>query len=117
LAGAMLAFLVVSGCQQGPVSSEESLRHEVEGQLVASCDGCDTRMIFTVSPQDIITARDPSGNKELYLTVVDKDGKPVECCHSPMRVMVDENGKLMLKCPHCGKLKPIAVKNGKVYVE
>ncbi len=118
LAGMLLSsVLVVLGCEQTPVSSEERLRHEVQEQLVATCDGCDTRMAFVVSPQDIITARDPSGNKELYLTVVGKDGKPKECCKSPMRVMVDKNGKLMLKCPHCGKLKPISVENGKVVVE
>lgn len=110
-------MLLAAGCNQTPIASEPTLYEQLKNQIVATCDGCDTRMAFVVSPDDIITARDPSGGNELFLTVVGPDGKVKECCKKPMRLKLDEDGKAILKCPHCGKLKPIAVRDGKVFVE
>lgn len=117
MVGILLTVLLVASCKQEPVTSEQKLYSEFQNQLIATCDGCDTRMVFVVNPDDIIIARDPASNKELYLTVVGKDGKPKQCCNRPMRVMLDKDGKLLLKCPHCGKLKPIAVEDGMIIVE
>ena len=117
LIGLLFVTLTVLGCQQEAATSKETLSQEVHNQLVATCDGCQSYMALYVDPQNILTARYPSGNKPMYLTVVGEDGQPVKCCNSPMRGIVNEEGKLVLKCPHCGKIKPVAVKDGKVYVE
>jgi formamidopyrimidine-DNA glycosylase len=120
----ILLLSLVLGCQekQKPASLTRELKQEqkeeLAGHIVATCDNCDTRMDLEVSPRDIEIARHPGiDNQVLYLTVVDKEGNPVRCCKNPMRIVVRNNGKLALWCPHCGKFKPVAVKGDKVIVE
>ena len=119
LSGMLLSILIVAGCEQqtAATSPQAKLKQEVRNQLAISCDGCNSYMALYVDPTDILEARYPSGNDPLYLTVVGEDGQPIKCCNSPMRAIVNDKGELMLHCPHCGKLKPLAVRNGKVYVE
>jgi hypothetical protein len=120
----LLSLAFVLGCEekQKPASLTNTLKQEQEKELAYSiagtCEGCDTKMVLDVSPRDLVIARNPGiDNQQLYLTVVDKEGKPMQCCKKPMRIVVRNNGKLALYCPKCGKLKPIAVQGDKVVVE
>jgi hypothetical protein len=120
----LLSLSLMLGCQeQGKSASEiEKIKQvqaqQIEYSIANTCEGCDTRWSLEASPRDIEIAQNPGVDNQLvYLTVVDKDGKPLKCCDRPMRMVVRNNGKLALYCPHCGKLKPISVKDGKVTVE
>lgn len=121
----LLSISLILGCQekQKPASLEKELKQEQEKELeysiAATCEGCDSRWALNEeTPRDLVIARNPGiDNQQLYLTVVDKNGKSMECCKKPMRIVVENDGKLALYCPHCGKLKPIAVKGDKVVVE
>jgi uncharacterized lipoprotein NlpE involved in copper resistance len=120
----MLLIALMLGCQEEKKSTSEvkdikqTQTKELEYSIANTCEGCDTRMALDVSPREIEIGHNPGiDNQVLYLTVVDKEGKPLKCCDQPMRMVVRNNGKLALYCPHCGKLKPIAVKDGKVTVE
>ena len=120
---ALLLSLTV-GCQekQKPDSLVNTLKQEQEKELkysiAGTCEGCDKTWYLDATPRDMVIAHNPGiDNQQLYLTVVDKTGNPMKCCKKPMRIVVGNDGKLALSCPHCGKLKPIAVKDGKVVVE
>jgi hypothetical protein len=120
----MLSIALILGCQEEKKSDSEvkeikqTQTKELEYSIANTCEGCDTRMALDVSPREIEIGHNPGiDNQVLYLTVVDKESKPLKCCDQPMRMVVRNNGKLALYCPHCGKLKPIAVKDGKVTVE
>lgn len=118
----LLLLLLVLGCQekQKPASLERSLmqqqKNELEEQILATCDDYSTRMTFEATPRDITIARNPGIEQKLYLTAVDKEGKPI-ACEKPMRIMVDNDGRLLLKCPGGSEFKPIAVKDDKVVAE
>jgi hypothetical protein len=120
----LLSIALILGCQEGKKSASEvkeikqAQAKELEYSIANTCEGCDTRLALDISPREIEIGHNPGiDNQQLYLTVVDKEGKPLKCCDQPMRIVVRSNGKLGLYCPHCGKLKPIAVKDGKVTVE
>lgn len=120
----LLLLLLSAGCEekQKPASLVNELKEkqarELEYSIAGISEDGDTRMALEVNPRDIVTARHPGiDNQVLYLTVVDKEGNPMKCCKKPMRIVVRNNGKLALYCPHCGKLKPVAVKGDKVVVE
>ncbi len=119
-----LSLFLLTGCQekQKPASLIDELKQEqqkeLEYSIAGTCEGCDTRWALEVTPRDLVIARNPGiDNQVLYLSVFDKEGNPVKCCNKPMRIVVRNNGELALYCPSCGKLKPIAVKDGKVIVE
>lgn len=120
----LLSLLLVLGCQekQKPASLIKILKQkqaqELAEQLTATSDWDGySRMVLDIRPRDIVIARNPGIEQVLYLTVVDKEGKPIECSHEPMRIMVDNDGKLLLKCSRYGKFKPVAVEGDKVVVE
>jgi hypothetical protein len=120
----LLSLALVFGCQEGKKSASEikEIKQEQANELAYSIAGTsedsDIKWLLDVPPRDLVIARNPGiDNQVLYLTVVDKEGKSMECCKKPMRIVVRNNGKLALYCPHCGKFKPIAVKDSKVYVE
>jgi len=117
-------LLSVIGCQdkQKPDSLVDTLKEkqakELEYSIAGTCEGCNTVWDLETSPRDVVIARNPGiDNQPLYLTVVDKAGDAMKCCKKPMRIVVENDGKLALYCPDCGKFKPIAVKDGKVVVE
>ncbi|OHB48866.1 MAG: hypothetical protein A2Y10_06335 [Planctomycetes bacterium GWF2_41_51] len=111
----LLSLFFVIGCQQGQ-KPPKTVTEQLKDSTIAT-SGYDTYLSAYFSPDDYFIARDPSGGRDLYLTVVDKNGKPMECCKKPMKMKLDKDGKAFLKCPHCGKLNPIAVKDGTVVVE
>jgi hypothetical protein len=117
----LLALSLLLGCQEKQMSAslEKSLKQEQKSQLQSSiaavCEGCDTRMTLDVPVRDILIARDPTIERPLYLTTVDKQGRPVECSKALVRIDVD--GKLILKCLHNGQFNPVAVEDDKVVVE
>jgi hypothetical protein len=120
----LLSLSLILGCQEGKKSASETkeIKQQQESELAYSIAGTNEdssiKWSLDVPPRDLVIARNPGvDNQVLYLTVVGKDGKSMECCKKPMRIVVRNNGKLGLNCPHCGKLKPIAVKDGKVTVE
>jgi len=120
----LLSLALFLGCQEEKKSASEvkgikqAQAKELEYSIANTCEGCDTRLALDVSPREIKIAHNPGvDNQVLYLTVVDKENKPLKCCDQPMRIVVRNSGKLALYCPHCGKLKPISVKDGKVTVE
>jgi hypothetical protein len=124
LAICVLSLSLVFGCEEQKKSASEikeiqqKQAKELEYSIAGTCEGCDTRWTLDVSPRDLVIAENPGiDNQVLYLTVVGKDGKPMQCCNKPMRIVVRNNGKLALYCPSCGKLKPIAVQGDKVVVE
>jgi hypothetical protein len=119
-----LSLLLVIGCEEKQKSASQvnTIKQEQAQELAYSIAGVsaddDTKATLYETPRDLMIARNPGvDNQQLYLTVVGKDGKPMLCCKKPMRIVVDNNGKLILRCPHCGKLKPLAVKDGVVTVQ
>lgn len=90
---------------------------ELSSSIVATCDGCNGLLALEVSPRDMVLAEKPGIEQRLYLTAIDKNGNEIKCCKKPMRIVVENDGKLGLECLYCGKFKPIAVKDGKVVVE
>ncbi|MGB8226171.1 MAG: hypothetical protein WCE45_04795 [Sedimentisphaerales bacterium] len=119
-----LSLLLVSGCEEKQKSAsqvnaiKQKQAQELKYSIAGLSDDGNIKATLYETPRDLVIARNPGvDNQQLYLTVVGKDGKPKECCKKPMRIAVDNNGKLILRCPHCGKLKPIAVKDGKVTVQ
>lgn len=124
LGACLLLLTVIWGCEekQKPDSLVNALKQKQAGELeysiAGTCEGCDRVWDLEMSPRDIAIARNPGiDNQQLYLTVVDKAGNPMMCCKKPMRIVVENDGKLALYCPECGKFKPIAIKDGKVVVE
>jgi hypothetical protein len=122
--GCLLSLLLVCGCQEQKKSAsdiekiKQQQAKEIEYSIANTCEGCDSKWALEASPRELEIGHNPGiDNQVVYLTVVDKDGNPLKCCDMPMRIVVRNNGKLALYCPHCGKLKPIAVKDGKVMVE
>jgi hypothetical protein len=118
----ILAAIYFIGCQPKtkPPSLVQDIKEKQEAELrnsiVATCDGCDSFMDLYFTDRDIVIARNPGIEQDLYLTVLDDEGVPVTCCKRAMQLRVDSDGKLFLYCKTCGKLKPIAVQNGKVFV-
>jgi len=116
----MLTTLMAAvGCQENKTPAEvyrikERQQAQIRNAIVATCDNCNTYVDLAYSPRDIAIARDPSLEQDLYLTVVDDEGVAVTCCKEKMRLRVDPQGKLYLYCKSCGKLKPVAVEDGKV---
>jgi len=124
LAVCVLSLALVFGCEEQKKSASEikEIKQEQAQELEYSIAGVstddDTMATLDETPRDLMIARNPGiDDQRLYLTVVGKDGKPMQCCNKPMRIVVRNNGKLALYCPHCGKLKPIAVQGDKVVVE
>ena len=121
----LLSLSLVLGCQekQKSASQIDTIKQRQAEELKSSIagvseDGISASNFYDISPRDLMIAQNPGiDNQRLYLTVVGKDGKPKECCKKPMRITIDNDGKLALRCPHCGKLKPLAVKDGKITVE
>ncbi|MHB9069312.1 MAG: hypothetical protein ACYC54_02970 [Sedimentisphaerales bacterium] len=121
----LLSLSLLLGCQEKQKSASQinTIKQKQAKELKASIagvseDGIAVSNFYDMSPRDLMIAQNPGiSNQQLYLSVVGKDGKPKECCKKPMRITIDNDGKLSLHCPHCGKLKPLAVKDGKVTVE
>ena len=120
----VLLLSLFLGCEEKQKTTSlknelKQLQAEELKQSIAGINEDDSvRWNLDLDPRDLTIARNPGiDNQELYLTVIGKDGKPMKCCKKPMRIVVRNNGKLSLYCPHCGKLKPIAVKGDKVVVE
>ena len=120
----VLSLSLFLGCEekQKTTSLKNELKQlqaeELEQSIAGINEDDSVRWNLDLDPRDLTIARNPGiDNQELYLTVIGKDGKPMKCCKKPMRIVVRNNGKLGLYCPHCGKLKPIAVKGDKVVVE
>jgi hypothetical protein len=74
-------------------------------------------MAAELSPRDVAIARRPGIEQTLYLPVVDKEGKEVNCSRESMKVVVENDGKLALECSSFEKFTLAAVKDGKVVVE
>jgi hypothetical protein len=116
------SMVLIFGCQQGnkPPSLVQDIRekqeHELKNSIAATCEGCNSWLGLYFTDRDIVIARNPGIEQDLYLTVVDDEGVPVTCCKKAMQLRVGADGKLFLYCKTCGKLKPVAVKNGKVVV-
>ncbi|HBG27951.1 MAG: hypothetical protein A2Y10_18235 [Planctomycetes bacterium GWF2_41_51] len=113
----VLGLFLILGCQERQKTPEETVTQQLKDSAVAASGYNDSYISVIFSEDDYFIARDPSGGRDIYLTAVDKDGGPIACHKGPMRMMLDRDGKAYLKCSHCGKMKPIAVKDGKVVVE
>jgi hypothetical protein len=124
LLAAYFSFMIlISGCQEEgkPPKLVNKIKQQqadqIKSNIVSYCEQCDspfTDVYFT--PRDIVIARHPGIEQDLYLAVLDDEGVPVTCCKKPMRLKVDANGKLFLYCKTCGKLKPVTVIDNKVVV-
>ncbi|HAL44391.1 MAG: hypothetical protein A2Y12_02985 [Planctomycetes bacterium GWF2_42_9] len=118
----LFALIFALGCQPQtkPPSLVEDIKTKQEkvlrNSIVASCEDCYSWLDMQFTDRDIVIARNPGIEEDLYLTVLDDEGVPVTCCKKSMQLRVDPNGKLFLYCKSCGNLKPIAVKDGKVFV-
>ena len=111
---AMAAFL--AGCTDEQ-SREHELYHQFQQEVAAQCGRCDTRLSLFFTGQEIMEARNPATGAEVYLAVVGTNGQSIDYCNQPAPVGLDRNGKVILKSPDCGKLKPTAIQQGKVIVE
>ncbi|MEN6387050.1 MAG: hypothetical protein ABFD79_17865 [Phycisphaerales bacterium] len=116
------SLILIFGCRQEQKSPslveniKEKHSRQIKNSIVATCDGCYDWLGLYFTDRDIVIARNPGIEQDLYLSVVDDEGVPVTCCKKAMQLRVDPNGKLFLYCKTCGKLKPIAVIDGKVMV-
>ncbi|OHB49428.1 MAG: hypothetical protein A2Y10_14450 [Planctomycetes bacterium GWF2_41_51] len=114
----LIVFLI--GCQEKKPELIQTLKEKQARQLrnsiVATCEGCDTWAVEYFTPRDIVIARHPSIEQEVYLTVLDDEGNPVTCCEKAMRLRVEADGSLSLNCKTCGKLIPIEVRDHEVIV-
>lgn len=121
----LLSLSLLLGCQekQKGASLEKILKQEqkraLEAQIDGAWNGADMRLGSTdeMSPRDLAIAHNPGIEQELYLAAVDKENNPVECRQGPMKIVVDNDGKLLLECYRYGQFKPVAVKDDKVVVE
>jgi len=113
----LFASLLIIGCEESQKTTKDTVTQQLEESALEASGYGDSYLSLYFTPDDYFIAHDPSGGKDIYLTAVDKDGKPVVCHKAPMKMMLDKDGKAYLKCSHCGKMKPIAVKDGKVIVE
>jgi ssDNA-binding Zn-finger/Zn-ribbon topoisomerase 1 len=117
------SLILIFGCQQQekkPASLVQDIKEkqaqQIKNSIAATCEGCYGWLDLYFTDRDIVIARNPGIEQNLYLTVVDDEGVPVTCCKKAMQLRVGADGKLFLYCKTCGKLKPVAVKNGKVVV-
>lgn len=120
----LFTILLITGCNQqnqkkNLTPEQKDVRNQalqLKNAIVATCDLCSPFLGWDFTPRDATIARNPGIEQDLYLTVVDDEGKPVTCCKKPMRLRVDAQGNLALHCGTCGKLKPVAVHGDKVVV-
>lgn len=117
LAVSLLALFLVLGCQEEQKAPNTVTQQLKDHTVATDREYNNNYLSLYFTPDDYFMAKDPSGGRDVYLTAVDKDGKPIVCHKAPMKMMLDKDGKAYLKCSHCGKMKPIAVKDGKVVVE
>jgi hypothetical protein len=118
----LVSLFLVAGCQE--TQKSKSLTEVIKSQqakdlsdsFVTTCDGYDRLTAMDLTPREIVIARRPGIEQTLYLSVVDKEGNAVSC-KEPMKIVVENDGKLALECSSFGKFKPIAMKDGKVVVE
>ncbi|OQA02600.1 MAG: hypothetical protein BWY69_00978 [Planctomycetes bacterium ADurb.Bin401] len=114
-------FISAAGCRtQESTELAETLKEkqarQIQNSFAAASDRYDAWILGYFTPRDIVIAKNPGIEQEVYLTVVDDEGNPVTCCEKPMRVRVEADGSLSLNCKTCGKLVPIAVKDHEVVV-
>lgn len=118
----LMLFVLAAGCEQQTKSPElvETLKEKQAGQIknsfAAASDRYDAWILGYFTPRDVVIAKNPGIEQEVYLTVVDDEGVPVTCCEKPMRVRVEADGSLSMYCKTCGKLVPIEVKDHEVVV-